>query len=316
MNNTANNENASMTYAEAVRKAVYSHMKNDKSIVVLGQDISAWGGAGKVFSGFAEEFPGRVIDTPISEAASAGMAIGMAIQGMRPIIEHTFADFSLHAMDQIINQAAKINALSNKQFDVPVIFRIIVNSGRNYGATHAQNLESLFIDIPGLKMFYPAIPQDAFDLMNIALQSSEPIVFVEHKLLHNITGQVLNHPTSHSRAEIVQNGSKLTIITYGRMVTEAFTATANIPDVTIVNLRSLSPIDAPTILTAAQTGNVLLIEEGYGTVSAKIAAFLTDAGFSGKITRLTSQFEPLLQNREAEILPNAEKIREIVASLI
>jgi pyruvate/2-oxoglutarate/acetoin dehydrogenase E1 component len=304
------------TYRETLRTTLHTRMKLDPSIVILGQDLSLWGGAGNVFEGFSHDFPGRIIDTPISEAATAGIAVGMAMQGMRPIVEHTFMDFSLHAMDQIINQAAKMSALSNGQFTTPVIYRMVVNSARSYGATHSQSLESLFTDIPGLHVFFPATPQDVNEVINYALSSAVPSVIVEHKLLHDISGDVVDTISENITASVMSEGEKLTIITHGRMVQETMIATKDIPDITVINLKTLSPLDVETILISAETGKVLLIEEGYGAITAKVAALLTDAGFNGRIKRLTSQFEPLLQNRESIILPNSISIGKAITALL
>lgn len=315
------NEVTFIKYKDAVTLATEESIKEHNNIVILGQDLTAWGGASGVLKKFAHIPPG-VYDTPISEAATVNIAVGLAMSGFRPIVEFTFMDFVLHAMDAIINQAAKMNAISDGQFSSPVIFRVVINSARGYGATHSQSLESLFTKVPGLEVVYPATARDAYWLMKAALKSSKPVVFVEHKLLHENESEITKNPATWGTAQILKEGTKATLVTYGRMCTLALAATNDVNGIEIIDLRSLSPIDTQTIIRSVRkTGRLLLLEEGYGTISAEVAVIVAEHAFEHlkrPIVRLHSKFEVIPADKESEdaIFPTTNEVFTAVKKLI
>ena len=260
-----------ISYIQAIRKAIIEKMKEDKNIIALGQDLKLMGGSGKLFQSLHKNFDNRIIDTPISEAGTAGIATGASMIGLKPIVEFSFIDFALSAMDPIINQAGKINFLSANQFKSPVVFRGVVNSKRAYGATHSQNLESLFTQIPGLNVVYPSTPNDAYNLMKSSFESDKPTIFIEHKLLHNSQGKISKEKVKIGKAEIKKTGNKVTIITYGRLVPIILDIAKKNSDIEVLDLRSLKPLDMNLIKKSVKKPKkAIIIEDGYGFISAEI----------------------------------------------
>jgi pyruvate/2-oxoglutarate/acetoin dehydrogenase E1 component len=311
-----------VTYAEALRIAMEEIMAEQPEAVVLGQDVRTWGGASEIFLGLYEKYPERVFDTPITELGTTGIAVGLAMQGMRPIVENTFIDFVLHAIDPIINQAAKVEYMSAGQVSAPIIVRGVISSQRGYGPTHSQSLENLFFDVPGLQVVYPSNPSDAYGLLKASFKSNKPVIFVEHKLLHKMEGELVKTPVEIGKAKVVTEGDKLTVVSWGRMITHLMDISYTPGGIEVIDLRSLSPIDYETVLKSVKkTGKLLLVEEGYGTISAEITATIAEKAFSSlkaPITRIHAEREviPFREEEENRVFPNKEKIQEAIQQII
>jgi pyruvate/2-oxoglutarate/acetoin dehydrogenase E1 component len=277
----------SITYLEAIREAQANALREDKRVYLYGQDIGAFGGAFKATRNLAREFPGRVLDAPISEDAMIGSAVGAAIEGMRPIVEMQFADFSSIAVNQIINQAATLFWRTG----VPCPITIRLPSGGNPGAGpfHSQSLESLYAHFPGLVVVTPATVEDAYWMLLEAVSIDDPVIFCEHKYLYNrikierLPSKAL--PTG--RARIARAGCDVTIVTYSGMLYEALKAADQLSETGIeaevVDLRSVKPIDLETILASvARTGRLVCVGESWpwGGVNAEVIAGVTTNGFN------------------------------------
>lgn len=275
-----------ITYAEAVREAIGQAMETDPSVFMLGEDIGIYGGAfgvsGDLYHRFGEE---RIRDTPISEMGIVGAAVGAALVGMKPIVEIQFSDFTAQAMDQIVNQAAKIHFMLGGELSVPMVLRAPTGSGTGAAAQHSQSLEAWFAHVPGLKVVMPSSPADAKGLLLAALDDPNPVIVLEHKLLYKTSGPV---PEEQYRIEIgkshvVREGKDLTIVATSIMVSRSLEAAEILKaegiDVTIIDPRSLSPLDmGPINDSIAQTGKVMLVQEAPKHVGfvAEIAAQISE----------------------------------------
>jgi pyruvate/2-oxoglutarate/acetoin dehydrogenase E1 component len=258
-----------MTYAEAIRDALASAMEHDDRVFLMGEDIGVYGGAFGVTSGLVERFgPDRVRDTPISELGIVGAATGAALCGMRPVVEIQFSDFTNQAMDQIVNQAAKIHFMLGGQANVGWVLRAPGGSGTGAAGQHSQSLEAWFAHVPGLKVVMPATPADAKGLLLAAIDDPNPVMFLEHKLLYKMRGTV---PVADERvplgsAAVRRQGSDVTIIAASVMVHRALEAAEQLSrsgvEATVVDLRTLTPLDDRTVIEQARrTGRVLLVQE-------------------------------------------------------
>jgi len=308
-----------MNYIQAVQQALLEKLETDENSIILGQDIRTWGGAGGLFKGFADKFNKRIIDTPISEAATMGIAVGAAMNGTRAIVEFSFMDFTLDAIDQIINQAAKIKFMSNNQFTVPVIIRGAVSSTRGYGATHSQSFENIYASVPGLQVVYPSNGADAYGLMISALESSEPIIFMEHKNhFENLVDEPLEK-VEIGKASIKKTGKKLTVITYGMMTNRALEIE---DDIEIIDLRSLAPLDYETIYKSVKkTGYAIIYEEGYGFLGGEISANIHEnisEFLKAPVRRLHTKRDIVSCNTEEEsdVFPSSNDLKDMIASII
>jgi pyruvate dehydrogenase E1 component beta subunit len=258
-----------ITYAEAIREAIGQAMESDPSVFMLGEDIGVYGGAfgvsGDLYHRFGEE---RVRDTPISEMGIVGAAVGAALVGMKPIVEIQFSDFTAHAMDQIVNQAAKIHFMLGGELSVPMVLRAPSGSGTGAAAQHSQSLETWFAHVPGLKVVMPSNPADAKGLLLSALDDPNPVVVLEHKLLYKTTGNVPTamYRTPIGKSNLVRDGKDLTIVATGVMVSRALEAAAELAaagiDAAVVDVRTLSPLDmGPIHDSVSRTGRVMLVQE-------------------------------------------------------
>ena len=274
-----------MTYKDAVREAMVEEMRRDEDVIFLGEDIGVYGGAFGVSVGMVEEFgEERVRDTPLSEAAIAGCAVGAAATGLRPIMEIMFSDFITIAMDAIVNQAAKMRYMFGGKAQVPMVVRTPGGSGTGAAAQHSQSLEAWMCHVPGLKVVAPSTPADAKGLLKAAIRDNNPVIFYENKLLYKTKGLVPeeDYVIELGKADIKREGSDVTVITYGRMLERCqeaaeVLATENI-DVEIIDLRTLYPMDKETIIkSVCKTGRVLIVHEAAktgglgGEISATIA---------------------------------------------
>lgn len=276
-----------MTYAEAVRDALTIAMEADDRVFLMGEDVGVYGGAFGVSTGMVERFgTDRVRDTPISELGIVGAAVGAAMCGMRPVVEIQFSDFTNQAMDQIVNQAAKIHFMLGGELNVPMVLRAPGGSGTGAAAQHSQSLEAWFAHVPGLKVVMPATPADAKGLLLAAIDDPNPVVFLEHKVLYKSSGQV---PVGAERvplgqAAVRRTGDDITIIASSLMVQRALDASDELAghgiDATVVDLRTLTPLDATTIVDSVKaTGRVLLVQEAprTGGFMSEVSARITES---------------------------------------
>ena len=280
-------QTTTMNNVEAVRHTLYEAMKNDDRTVILGEDVGARGNVFLITKDFIEEFGAqRVIDTPIAEASIVGIAIGMAMEGLRPIAEIQFADFIYPAFNQIVGEAAKTRYRSNGEYTCPMVIRTPYGGGVRGALSHSISIEALFYHVPGLKIVAPAFPADIKGLLNAAIDDPDPVLFLEHKKTYRlIKGEV---PTGHytiplGKANIVRPGTQLTVVSYGLYVhwaLDAANALANEGyDVEVIDLRSIRPMDKTTILTSVEkTRKLLIIHEDnkFGGIGAEISAMVAE----------------------------------------
>ncbi|MCW2740102.1 MAG: phdB [Blastococcus sp.] len=271
-----------LTYSEAIREAIAEAMTADDRVFMLGEDVGVYGGAFGVSGDLVHRFgPERIRDTPISELGIVGAAVGAALAGMRPIVEIQFSDFTCQAMDQIVNQAAKIHFMLGGEVSVPMVLRTPLGSGTGAAAQHSQSLEAWFAHVPGLKVVMPSNAADAKGLLLAAIDDPNPVVFLEHKLLYRTKGPVPEGATRLplGRSMVRREGADLTIVATGVMVSRSLEAAERLAgegiEVTVVDPVTLSPLDDAPILDAVRrTGRVLLVQEAPGHVGfmAEIAA--------------------------------------------
>lgn len=276
-------------YKTALNQALAEEIRRDPSVFLMGEDIGVLGGAFRVTKGLLEKFGGkRIIDTPLSESAIIGYALGAAISGLRPVAEIMFIDFTGVCMDQIVNQVAKIRYMSGGQVKVPLVIRTPGGFAQSWAAQHSQSWESFFCHIPGLKVVMPATPYDAKGLLKSAIREDNPVMFIEHKLLYNITGDVpcAEYTIPLGIAQVKRAGADLTIIAYSRMALLALEAAEILAregqDVEVIDLRTLAPLDTETVLNSVKkTGKALVVEEGHKKVGmgAEISSMITEQAF-------------------------------------
>ena len=275
-----------ITYAEAVREAIGQAMEADDSVFMLGEDIGVYGGAFGVSGDLVHRFgEDRVRDTPISELGIVGAAVGAALTGMKPIVEIQFSDFTAQAMDQIVNQAAKIHFMLGGELSVPMVLRAPLGSGTGAAAQHSQSLEAWFAHVPGLKVVMPSSPADAKGLLLSALDDPNPVIVLEHKLLYKTSGPVREemYRTPIGVSNVVREGKDLTIVATGVMVSRSLEAAAELAsqgiEATVIDVRTLSPLDmGPIENSIAETGRVMLVQEAPKHVGfmAEIAARISE----------------------------------------
>jgi pyruvate/2-oxoglutarate/acetoin dehydrogenase E1 component len=313
-----------ITYRDALREALREEMLRDERVFLLGEDVGKhWQGAFKVSQGLAEAFgEERVRDTPISESAIVGAAIGAAITGMRPVAEIMFGDLSTLAMDQIANQAAKLRYMFGGQTAVPMVVRMPFGAGVSVAAHHSQSLEAWFMHVPGLLVAVPSTPYDAKGLLKTAIRNDNPVMFFEHKLLYGLKGSVPEdeYLTPFGDADVKRSGSDVTIVATLFMVHKALAAAEVLArdgvSVEVIDPRTLIPLDSETIVTSVKkTGRIVIVTEDCrtGGVGAEIAAILAEEAFDyldAPIKRVSEPdtpipFSPVLENF---VIPNEEKI--------
>lgn len=277
-----------LTYAQAINEAMSQEMRKDENVFLMGEDVGLYGGAFGVSVGMFEEFGKmRVRDTPISEAAIAGAAAGAAVTGMRPIAEIMFSDFVTIAMDQLVNQAAKMRYMFGGKARVPMVLRAPSGSGTGAAAQHSQSPEAWFCNAPGLKVVIPSTPADAKGLLISAIRDDNPVLFLEQKLLYRTKGDVPEgeYSVPLGKAKVHREGSDVTIITYGRMLPMCLQAAENLEkeegiSVEVVDPRTLVPLDKETIIASAKkTGRVLIVHEACqtGGFGGELAAVIADS---------------------------------------
>jgi acetoin:2,6-dichlorophenolindophenol oxidoreductase subunit beta len=314
-------------YAMAIRDAIAEEMRRDKDIFVMGEDVETMGGVFGCTKGILEEFGhDRIRNTPISEAVIIGAGVGGAITGTKMLVEMQYVDFILHAMDQTLNQAAKVRYMTGGKAKVPLVIRAQQGSGRGNGAQHSQNLEAIFCHIPGLKVVMPSNPYDAKGLLKTAIRDNNPVMFFEHKVLYNTTGEVPenDYTIPFGRAQIKRPGKDVTLIATSWMVLKTMEAAELLQlqgiDAEVIDPRTLVPLDKDAIITSVKkTGHVVIVHESHGVcgVGAEIAFIINELAFDfldAPIKRVTSAQAPIPYSRKLEQLtvPSPESIVKAV----
>ena len=276
----------SITYLEAIREAQARALTEDPRVFIYGQDVGAFGGAFKATKNLATEFPGRVLDAPISEDAMTGLAVGAAIEGMRPILEMQFADFSTVAFNQIVNQAATLFWRTN--VPCPITIRLPCGATSGSGPFHSQTMETIYAHYPGLVVMTPATVEDAYSMLLAAVALDDPVIFCEHKLLyyHLKAEKLPTEALPVGKARIAREGRDLTIVTYSAMVHEALAVAYELEaegwEIEVVDLRTVKPLDTDTVMASvARTGRLLCVGESWpwGGVTAEVIARVASEGF-------------------------------------
>ena len=270
------------TYREAIREAIREALRRDERVFLMGEDVGRYGGCFGVSLGLLEEFGSeRIRDTPLSESAFVGAGIGAALGGMRPIVEIMTVNFSLLALDQILNNAATILHMSGGQFNVPLVIRMTTGAGRQLAAQHSHSLEGWYAHIPGLKVLTPATLEDARGMLWTALQDPDPVLIFEHAALYNVEGEIdeAPGPVAIEGAIVRRPGTDVTLVAYGGTLHTALEAADELAgegvDAAVVDLRSLRPLDTETIVSSVvRTHRAVIVDEGWrsGSISAEISA--------------------------------------------
>jgi pyruvate dehydrogenase E1 component beta subunit len=321
-----------MTYSEAIREAIGEAMTADERVFMLGEDIGVYGGAFGVSGDLYHRFgPQRIRDTPISELGIVGAAVGAALAGMRPIVEIQFSDFTCQAMDQIVNQAAKIHFMLGGAAQVPMVLRAPVGSGTGAAAQHSQSLEAWFAHVPGLKVVMPSCAEEVKGLLLSAIDDPNPVIFLEHKLLYRTSGPV---PAGTDRiplgsTAVRRTGRDLTIVATGIMVSRCLEAADTLAeegiDVSVVDPRTLTPLDAQPILDdVSRTGRALLVQEAPGHVGymAEIASRIVESPsifrLLAPIRRLSGLDAPMpyAPQLESASVPQVDTILEAARTML
>jgi pyruvate dehydrogenase E1 component beta subunit/2-oxoisovalerate dehydrogenase E1 component beta subunit len=275
-----------ITYLEAIRAAQAHALRADPRVFIYGQDIGAFGGAFKATKNLAKEFPGRVLDAPISEDAMVGLAVGAAIEGLRPIIEMQFADFSVVGFNQIVNQAATL--FWRTQVPCPITVRLPFGGTEGGGPFHSQSIEAIYAHYPGLVVLTPATVEDAYSMLLEAVAIDDPVIFCEHKFLyyHLKDEKLPSEALPIGKARIAREGRDLTVVAYSAMLHEALQAAEDIApegwEIEVVDLRSVKPLDTDTVIASvARTGRLLCVGEAWpwGGVTAEVIARVASEGF-------------------------------------
>jgi acetoin:2,6-dichlorophenolindophenol oxidoreductase subunit beta len=317
-----------LSYSQAIQEAMAIALESDPRVFVMGEDVGVYGGAFQVTGDLVERFgPDRVIDMPISELGGAGVAVGAAVTGMRPIFEFQFSDFATLAMEQIVNQAAKMRFMLGGEVSVPVVMRFPAGSGTGAAAQHSQSLEAWLAHVPGLKVIQPATPHDAKGMLLAALEDPDPVMIFEHKLLYKMKGEV---PAGHytveiGKAEVRKAGIDATIVATSIMVHKALEAAAVLKDegidVEVIDLRTIRPIDRETVINSVKkTSRLLCVYEAVKTlgIGAEISAMIAESDAFGyldaPILRLGGSESPVPYNPELE-KASVPQVPDIIAGI-
>jgi pyruvate dehydrogenase E1 component beta subunit len=319
------------TYREAAREALRTALRDDPGTFLMGEDVGCYGGAYAVSHGLLEEFgPERVRDTPLSESAFVGAGIGAALGGMRPIVEVMTVNFSLLALDQIVNNAATLRHMSGGQLSVPLVIRMATGAGRQLAAQHSHSLECWYAHIPGIRVVAPATLEDVRGMLPAALALDDPVVIFEHASLYPIEGELADDagPVSLTGAAVRRAGRDVAIITYGHSLRKALGAAEELMrqgiDAEVVDLRSLRPLDLDTIVASARkTQRAVIVDEGWrtGSLAAEISASIMERAFydlDAPITRVCTAEVPIPYAKQLEdaALPQVESIVAAARDLV
>lgn len=319
-----------ITYRDAMTRALREAMQ-DERVFLMGEDVGEYGGAYAVTRGLLAEFgPKRIRETPIAESVIVGAGTGAAMAGLRPIVELMTINFSLLAMDQIVNHTAKLRYMSGGQLTSPLVIRTVTGGGASVGATHSQSLEGWFASVPGLRVAVPSTPYDALGLFRYSMQQEDPVIFAEHALLYGTRGEV---PDEHyvipfGRADVKRTGSDVTIVGYARMAVVAMRAAEELESrgisAEVVDLRTLSPLDADTVLESVRkTGRAVVVEEtwytgGFGATVVDLIQARAFDSLDAPVTRVAGADVPMPYSRylEQSAIPDENKVIRAVEQML
>lgn len=318
-------------FREAVKEAMSEEMRRDKNVFLMGEEVAEYDGAYKASQGMLAEFgPERVIDTPISELGFAGIGVGAAMNGLRPIIEFMTFNFSLVAIDQVINSAAKMKSMSGGQFGVPIVFRGPTASAGQLGAQHSQAYESWYANCPGLKVIVPSNPYDAKGLLKSAIRDNDPVIFMESEQMYGDKGGV---PESEylipiGVADVKREGKHVTVVSFGKIIKTVFKAAEELAkdgiEMEVIDLRTVRPIDYATVISSVKkTNRLVIVEEAWplGSIATEVAFKVQKDAFDyldAPVIRIMTQDVPLAYapTLVAEFLPTAEKVIKAVKEVM
>ncbi len=322
---------ARITMREAISKALWEEMERDPKVFILGEEVGVWGGTYAVTKGFYDHFgPKRVRDTPISESAIVGAAIGATLTGLRPVAELMTINFAFVAMDHIVNEAAKFHYMFGGQMTLPMVIRTTGGGGRQLGATHSQTPDAIFAHFPGLKVVSPGTPADAKGLLKAAVRSDDPVLFIEHATLYQTRGEVPegDYIIPIGRSTIQRPGRDVTLVTYSKMLDVSMQAAQILEkdniQVEIVDLRTLRPLDMEPVLESfKKTNRAVIVEEGWRSygVGSEIASRIYEEAFDyvdAPVKRVAQKEVPLPYNRTLEQLaiPSVEDVVQAVKEVM
>ena len=311
------------SYREALRAGIRDAVQRDERVFLMGEDVGAYGGSFAVSLGLLEEFgPERIRDTPLSESGFVGAGIGAALGGMRPIVEVMTVNFSLLALDQIVNNAASLLHMSGGQFHVPLVIRMTTGAGRQLGAQHSHSLEGWYAHIPGLRILTPATLEDARGMLWTALEDPDPVLIFEHGSLYNVQGELADDAgaVDISSAAVRRSGADVSLITYGGTLPLTLEAAELLAgegiDAEVLDLRTLRPLDDAAILASvARTHRAVVVDEGWrsGSISAEISARISEHTFfdlDAPVGRVCSAEVPIPYSKHLELaaLPSVERV--------
>lgn len=320
-----------MTYREASRLALQEALRRDERVFLIGEDVGEYGGCFAVSQGLLDEFgEKRIIDAPLSEAGFTGVGIGAALGGMRPIIEIMTVNFSLLALDQIVNTAALYLHMSGGQFNVPIVIRMATGAGKQLGAQHSHSFEGWYGHIPGIKVLSPATVEDVRGMLWTALEDPDPVLIFEHSGLYNMEGELPEDagPVDINRAVVRREGSDATVVAYSQTLWKALEAAEELAkegvEVEVIDLRVLRPLDmAPLLTSVSKTHRVVIVDEGWksGSLAAEISARLMELAFyelDAPILRVCSKEVPIpyAKHLETAAIPQVSDIMEAVRKTV
>lgn len=320
-----------ITYRDAIKEALQEEMRRDETVFVMGEDVAdPFGGSFKVTKGLSTEFgTDRVRNTPISEAVIAGAAVGAAIAGLRPVPEIMYMDFTGCCFDAIVNQAAKIRYMSGGQVQAPLVFRTQQGAGRSSAAQHAQSWEAIYAHIPGLKIILPATPYDVKGLLKTAIRDNDPVLFIEHKMLYGVKGEVPEeeYTIPFGKAKVVREGADVTVLAYSRMVQMALDAAKKLEkdgiSAEVIDLRTIVPLDKDTIIKSLKkTERLAIAQEAVERCgfAAELATFAMEEAFDyldAPVKRIAAKNTPVAFAPALEdfIIPNTDDIYKGIKSM-
>jgi len=316
---------AELTYREALNQALAEEMERDDSVFLMGEEVAEYDGAYKVSKGLLDRFGAlRVVDSPISELGFAGLGVGAAMVGLRPVIEFMTFNFSILALDQVLHSASKMLYMSGGQINIPMVFRGPTGAALQLAAQHSQACETWYVHAPGIKVVTPATPADAKGLLKASIRDNDPVAFMEGELLYNVRGEVPEgeHIVPLGVADLKREGGDVSIITHGKMVHLALQAAAKLAregiEADVLDLRSLRPLDVDAILaTVRKTNRAVYVEEGwpYAGVGAQIVALIQEEAFDeldAPVLRVTQADVPMPYAKNLEVLakPSAQRVMD------
>jgi len=320
-----------ITMREAISQALWEEMEHDPNVFIMGEEVGLWGGTYAVTKGFYDHFGAkRVRDTPISEAAIIGSAIGAALTGLRPIAELMTINFAFSAMDHIVNEAAKFRYMFGGQFTIPMVIRTVGGGGRQLGATHSQTPDAVFAHFPGLIVVSPGTPEDAKGLLKSAIRSDDPVLFIENATLYQVRGEVPEgeYTIPLGKSKIQRPGKDVTIVTYSKMLEISYKAAEQLAksgiEAEIVDLRSLRPLDMqPVIESFKKTNRAVIVEEGWKSygVGSEVANRIYENAFDyvdAPVKRVAQKEVPLPYNQQLEqmALPQVDDVIQAVKEVL